>query len=186
MTIHNQETKSENELFIDNRGEFLNFYRELNVDPFVIKPSGRSSLQTYLHNFLSDQQLILVHNTYTSREDVSFCASLNRNGAIYWCMCPNANLYITGELPDLELYDSTRVVLGTDSLASNHQLSILSEMRILRLHFPDIRIEQLLGWATINGAKALQLDNILGSFERGKRPGLVICDATLSYCRRLL
>jgi len=56
----------------------------------------------------------------------------------------------------------------------------------LRQHFPGIRTEQLLGWATINGAKALQLDNILGSFERGKKPGLVICDATLSACGRLL
>ena len=186
MTIHNQETKSENELFIANRGEFLKFYRELNVDPFVIKPSGRSSLQTYLQKFLSDQQLILVHNTYTSGEDVSFCESLNRNGAIYWCLCPNANLYISGELPDPELFDPSRVVLGTDSLASNHQLSMLAEMRVLREHFPGIRIEQILGWATINGAKALQLDNILGSFERGKKPGLVLCDATLSACRRLL
>jgi len=186
MTIHNQETKSENELFIANRGEFLQFYKELNVDPFIIKPSGRSSLQTYLQKFLSDQQLILVHNTYTSIEDISFCASIKRNGAIYWCLCPNANMYITGELPDLELFDSSRVVLGTDSLASNHQLSILAEMRTLREHFPGIRTEQLLAWATINGARALQLDNILGSFERGKTPGLVICDATLSACERLL
>jgi len=186
MTIHNQETKSENELFFANRGEFINFYRELNVDPFIIKPSGRSSLQTYLQKFLSDQQLILGHNTYTSIEDVSYCTSFNRSSATYWCLCPNANLYITGELPDPALFDSSRVVLGTDSLASNHQLSLLAEMKVLRQHFPGIRTEQLLGWATINGAKALQLDNILGSFERGKKPGLVICDATLSACRRLL
>ncbi len=186
MTIHNQETRSENELFIANRGEFLQFYKELNVDPFVIKPSGRSSLQTYLPKFLIDQQLILVHNTYTSIEDVAFCDSVKRNGAIYWCLCPNANLYITGELPNLKLFDSSRVVLGTDSLASNHQLSILAEMRTLWEQFPGVGMEQLFGWATINGAKALQLDNILGSFERGKKPGLVVCDATLTDCRRLL
>ena len=186
MTIHNQETKSENELFIDNNGQFIQFYRELKIDPFIIKPSGKSSLQTYLKKFLPDQQLILVHNTYTSIEDISYCTSLNRNEAIYWCLCPNANLYINGELPDLDLFDESRVVLGTDSLASNHQLSILAEARVLRHHFPDIQIEQLLSFATINGAKALQLDNILGSFERGKKPGLVVCDATLSACRRLL
>ena len=186
MTIHNQETKSENELFIANQGEFLNFYKALNVDPFIIKASGRTSLQTYVQKFLSDQQLILVHNTYTSIEDVTFCESLSRNEPIYWCLCPNANLYITGELPDPELFDPSRLVLGTDSLASNHQLSILAEIKALRGHSPGIRTEQLLGWATINGAKALQLDDILGSFERGKKPGLVLCDATLSACRRLL
>ena len=32
MTIHNQETRSENELFIGKQGEFLQFYRELNID----------------------------------------------------------------------------------------------------------------------------------------------------------
>ena len=101
-------------------------------------------------------------------------------------MCPNANLYINGELPNLKLFDGASVVLGTDSLASNRQLSVLAEMRILRDRFPFISIETLLGWATINGAKALQLDNLLGSFEKGKNPGLVICEATLSACSRLL
>ena len=105
---------------------------------------------------------------------------------MYWCLCPNANLYINAALPDLELFDPSRVVLGTDSLASNHQLSILAEMRALRGHFPGITTERLLGWATFNGAKALQLDDILGSFERGKKPGLVICDETLTACKRLL
>ena len=186
MTIHNQETRWENELFIKNKGEFIQFYERLNIDPFIFKPSGKTSLQTYLERFLSDQQLILVHNTYTSIEDVLFCTSVNRNGDIYWCLCPHANLYINGELPDLSLFDPSRVVLGTDSLASNHQLSILAEMRVLRDHFPNIPTVDLLGWATINGAKALQLDHILGSFERGKKPGLVNCDATLSTCRRLL
>jgi cytosine/adenosine deaminase-related metal-dependent hydrolase len=143
-------------------------------------------LQTYLQKFLSDQQLILVHNTYTSIGDIAFCDLLKRKGSIFWCLCPNANLYITGELPDLNLFDTSQVVLGTDSLASNHQLSILAEMRVLYDRFPGVSIEHLFQWATINGAKALQLDDILGSFERGKKPGLVICDATLSACRRLL
>ena len=186
MTIHNQETKSENELFVANQGAFLQFFRELNIDPFIFKPSGKTSLQTYLNKFLSDQQLILVHNVYTSSEDISYCHSLNRKGKTFWCLCPNANLYIGGVLPDLALFTGSPVVLGTDSLASNHQLSILSEMRVIRDRFPFIGPETLFGWATINGARALQLDKLLGSFEPGKKPGLVVCEATLSACKRLL
>jgi hypothetical protein len=35
---------------------------------------------------------------------------------------------------------------------------------------------KLLGWATINGAKALQMDKGLGSFEKGKKPGIVLIE----------
>ena len=66
------------------------------------------------------------------------------------------------------------IVMGTDSLASNHQLSILEEIKTLQHHFPKLDLLQLLQWATINGAKALQLEEMLGSFEKGKRPGVVL------------
>jgi cytosine/adenosine deaminase-related metal-dependent hydrolase len=59
-------------------------------------------------------------------------------------------------------------------------------MRTIHAHFPLIGPEQLLKWATINGAKALQVDNIAGSFEKGKKPGVVLCDATFSESKRLL
>ncbi|MFX5714237.1 hypothetical protein ABTE40_21065, partial [Acinetobacter baumannii] len=60
------------------------------------------------------------------------------------------------------------------SLASNHQLSIKSEIKTLQQHFPHIPLEEILGWATINGARALQMDTTLVSFEKGKRPGWAV------------
>jgi cytosine/adenosine deaminase-related metal-dependent hydrolase len=68
------------------------------------------------------------------------------------------------------------IVLGTDSLASNHQLSILEEIKTLQQHFASIPLQTMLQWATINGAKALQTDATLGSFEKGKTPGIVHID----------
>lgn len=72
---------------------------------------------------------ILVHNVKTTQEEISMAASLNKN--LYWCLCVNANRYITGEVPDIQLYnnDDLNVVIGTDSLASNNQLSILEELK---------------------------------------------------------
>jgi cytosine/adenosine deaminase-related metal-dependent hydrolase len=78
------------------------------------------------------------------------------------------------------------IVFGTDSLASNQQLSILAEMQTIRRYFPSIPFEQLYQWATLNGAKALQMDNLLGSFERGKQPGVVLSSSDLSGSRRLM
>ena len=67
--------------------------------------------------------------------------------------------------------------MGTDSYASNHSLNMLDEIKKLQHESAfSISIAEILKWATINGAKALQMDGILGSFEKGKRPGIVLID----------
>jgi cytosine/adenosine deaminase-related metal-dependent hydrolase len=188
LTIHNQETLAEDEFFLYKKGDFLDLYSTLNIDISFFEASGTSSLQSYMPRFLSNQQVILVHNVHTSQQDLR----LLKNGQVkcraYFCLCPNANLYITGQLPNLELLmaEAADIVLGTDSLASNQQLSILAEMQTISRHFPSVPMEKLFGWATLNGAKALQMDNILGSFEAGKQPGVVLSNSDLSACRRLL
>lgn len=186
MTIHNQETEDENNLFLTKQGEFLKFYETFNIDSSFFRSSGKTSLQTYLSKFLPDQRVIMVHNVHTSEEDIYY--SQKSAAQLYWCFCPNANLYITGRLPNVDSFikQNCRIVLGTDSLASNHQLSITAEIKTIHAHFPLIDTEQILKWATINGAKALQVDNIAGSFEKGKKPGVVLCDATFSESKRLL
>lgn len=186
LTIHNQETVAENEWFIDKKGDFIDFYKKMNIDISFFEASGKSSLQSYLLKFLKNQSLILVHNVHTAEADLLFAKRSGKN--IAWCLCPNANLYIGGQLPAIDLFikHDCEIVLGTDSLASNHQLSILEEIRTIQRHFPDISTDQLLRWATINGAKALQIDKLLGSFEQGKQPGVVLCKNDLSSSRRLL
>jgi cytosine/adenosine deaminase-related metal-dependent hydrolase len=82
--------------------------------------------------------------------------------------------------------DQCEIVLGTDSLASNHQLSVLAEIKSIRQEFPSVPLQQLFNWATLNGAKALKADAALGSFEKGKKPGVVICEEDLGGCERLL
>lgn len=186
MTIHNQETEDENNLFLNKQGEFLKFYETFNIDSSFFRSSGKSSLQTYLSKFLPDQRVIMVHNVHTSEEDIYY--GQKSAAQLYWCFCPNANLYITGQLPNIDSFikQNCTIVLGTDSLASNHQLSITAEIKTIHDHFPLIDTVQLLKWATINGARALQVDNIAGSFEKGKKPGVVLCNATFTESKRLL
>lgn len=68
------------------------------------------------------------------------------------------------------------IVLGTDSLASNDELSILEEIKTLQNNFKQLKLTTLLQWATSNGARALQMDDRLGSFEKGKKPGVLLID----------
>ena len=72
----------------------------------------------------------------------------------------------------------SKIVLGTDSLASNHSLSMLDELKTIVHYFPTIPLAELLQWATLNGAKALQMDDTLGSFEKGKKPGVLLIENT--------
>jgi cytosine/adenosine deaminase-related metal-dependent hydrolase len=177
MTMHNQETKDENLWFFSKQGGFEKFYSALNINTQAFHAKGKSSLEHVLPFLDPAQKNILVHNVHTSAADLD--AAMNRFSAfderLYFCCCPNANQFISRQMPNLPLFlqKGVRLVLGTDSLASNHQLDLMSEMQTLQAHFPDLQLEMMLQWATINGAKALGIENKYGSFEKGKSPGVI-------------
>ena len=182
LTIHNQETAAENEFFEKGTGDFLRLYQQMSIDISFFKPTGKTSLQTWLPYFTKQQSIILVHNVTTSAADLEFIkpATNNEKQETFLCLCPNANLYISNTLPDVNMLmnHTDNIVLGTDSLASNNQLSILAEIKTLQQNFKEIELATLLKWATSNGAKALQMDDKLGSFEKGKQPGVILIDET--------
>lgn len=190
ITIHNQECADEDELFTNGSGRFLRFYESIGRKSMPLPVSGKSSIQTWLPYFNNGQTIIMVHNTYTPEEDIIFAneyAATNGLQLVY-CLCPNANLYIEEKLPPIDLFirHNCNIVLGTDSYGSNRQLSITSEMAAIHKHLPDIPIATLLQWATLNGAKALHWDNDLGSFEKGKKPGVVWLNKDFSEARRII
>jgi len=175
-TIHNQETAFEDDLFKNGTGDFLRMYGKMNLDNSFFTPTGKTSLQSYLPKMSTARQLLLVHNTFTSEADILFAQ--NGPAPINWCLCVNANQYIEQALPPIDLLrkNGCKIVLGTDSLASNHSLSILDEMKTISKHFTEIPMTEMLRWATINGAQALGMEAQLGSFEKGKLPGVVLIE----------
>lgn len=184
VSIHNQETSFEDELFLSNAGDFVRMYEMMKIDHSHFKPTGVSSLQSYFQKLAAAKNIILVHNTFTKEEDVLY---VNRVASIvdqeiFFCACINANLYIEDKVPPLDMLikNNCNVVLGTDSLASNHSLNILDEMKSITKHFPQVELKTLLQWATANGAAALQMNDVLGSFEPGKQPGVVLIDGLLN------
>lgn len=180
VSIHNQETKFEDEFFIHGTGDFQRMYQLMKIDNGHHIPTKRSSLQSYFDKITGAENIILVHNTFTKQEDVEYVRRKSSQPQTFFCLCVNANQYIEGVLPPIEMFrkNDCTVVLGTDSLASNWSLSILDEIKTIQKYFPQIPLEELLQWATINGAKALNMDDFLGSFEKGKKPGLVRINQT--------
>lgn len=74
----------------------------------------------------------------------------------------------------LELLRSqgAEICIGSDVLASNDGPSMLGEMKLLR----DVPLAELCKWATINGAKALGIDDEFGRIEVGRKCGLVLLE----------
>ena len=176
VSIHNQETPHENALF---RGESSDFHALFSQFGFTYPDSivtGKSSLQYFTENYPHRQRTVLVHNTMSTQEDVNH--ALTWNPATYWVSCPNANLYIENRLPNYQMLieNDAKVCLGTDSLSSNWQLSIWEEVKTLLRYQSSIPLSTALTWATSNGAVALGFEQELGSFEVGKKPGIVWID----------
>ncbi|MEY5044776.1 MAG: hypothetical protein RL713_1, partial [Bacteroidota bacterium] len=77
------------------------------------------------------------------------------------------------------------LTLGTDSYSSNWQLSIASEIKTIKERLPELPLDIILQWATINGAQALDRADDLGSFEKDKKPGVVLLDNNMKSKRLL-
>ena len=174
ISLHNQETPDENDFFKTKTGSFLGMYERTKVNLDFFKATGLSALQSVLPIFKKAHHGILVHNSFTSAEDIQAVHAAMDNA--FWCLCPNANQYIEQTMPPIELLRSknAKMVIGTDSYASNWSLSVLDELKTIQQHHPQIPLDEMLGWATLNGARALQMDKHLGSFEQGKKPGVVM------------
>jgi len=178
ISIHNQETLAEDELYQTKTGDFFRLYHHLNINTDFFQLNNKSSLQSYLSLLDKAKNILLIHNTFTNKEDIDFAVEQSKQTGqqIFWCLCANANLYIENKLPPVELLQKNycNIVLGTDSYSSNWSLSILDEMKTLQKSFSSISLKELLQWATINGAKALNIQDKFGSFEKGKQPGVLI------------
>lgn len=192
LSIHNQESEAENELFISKSGKIYDAFKNMGINTGLLRQTGLNSLQSTLPFLNLASKLLLVHNTFTSREDVKWAQEQMwsqeariknqeqkskiqdpRSEILYWCTCPNANMYIENKLPNYNYFieENVRVTIGTDSLASNWSLSVLDELKTIVKQYPEIPLQTLLLWATKNGADFLGFTQ-LGTIEKGKKPGL--------------
>jgi cytosine/adenosine deaminase-related metal-dependent hydrolase len=173
ISIHNQETESEDELFESKSGKLMETFLDFGLSMDGIMKTGKNALSSVFSDLQTKGPLLLVHNSYTNSEGMIW-ANDNREN-LFWCSCPSANLYIELRSPKVVdwLKAGAQVCLGTDSLASNHQLSILQEMELTKSRSPDISLEDLITMATYNGAKALGQQDHFGRLKTGTTPGII-------------
>ncbi|MDO9339623.1 MAG: amidohydrolase family protein [Bacteroidales bacterium] len=171
-SIHFMETYGEKAFLENHSGPFMTSYKLSGLITSGLE-TVKSHVDAVLNEITLSGNLILVHNTFADRETIK---KIKERKNLFWCLCPNSNIYIENEMPPLDLLieEDCEIVIGTDSLASNNKLSILEELKTLQLNFPAESIEELVRWATINGAKALGEEGRFGKIESGKKPGLLL------------
>jgi cytosine/adenosine deaminase-related metal-dependent hydrolase len=141
--------------------------------------TGESSLKYFLDRLSDakqgpyDEHILLVHNVCLLQSDIDAAKDVMKN--VYWAVCPLSNIFIHNALPPVPMMwaNELNVVIGTDSLSSNDDLDMVKEMYCLHENFPQVPMNEILVWASLNGARFLSKDDVLGSLTPGKRPGLV-------------
>ncbi|MEO6168767.1 MAG: amidohydrolase family protein [Chitinophagales bacterium] len=182
FSYHSQESEAESRFFKNASGDFKKVFEHFKLPLSIFIPTGKNSLQSVIDFFPADKKILFVHNTAADATDIALISE--QLPEAYFCFCPNANLYIENQLPQFSLFSnhSDRICIGTDSYASNHQLCILEEIKTIQQQHPSITTQQLLQWATLNGARFFDWDQQFGSLEPGKKPGLnLITQTTTSF-----
>ncbi|HNW56263.1 MAG TPA: amidohydrolase family protein [Bacteroidales bacterium] len=171
-SIHFMETEGEKQFLEDNTGPLSISYQHSGLIPPKLE-TVKNHVDAILNEITLNGNLILVHNTFADKNTIR---KIRERKNLFWCLCPNSNLYIENTLPPLDLLinEGCEIVVGTDSLASNTRLSIFEELKTLQSGFPSLTVEELVRWSTINGARALAEDDRFGKIEPGKKPGLLI------------
>jgi aminodeoxyfutalosine deaminase len=173
-SIHFMETRAEAIFLSDHTGPLIKSYENSGLLPDKIQAPA-NHITAVLDEVTSSGNLIFVHNTFAKPQIVR---EIRKRGNTFWCLCPGSNMYIEKKMPPVEMLmsEECEIVVGTDSLASNKNLSILSELKLISHHFPSVKLEEMIRWATVNGARALAEDENLGKIEKGKKPGLLLLE----------
>lgn len=192
-SIHFMETPSEVDYF-DKKGKMYDFVTADGMKPDFLHYGGHA--ERLIGSLPPDMPLILIHNTMITERQVDQLASYFHD--LTFVLCPRSNYFIERAYPPAMMLDrmGVRVAMGTDSLTSNHSLSMAAEIEWLAKSNPELPLATILRWATAGGADGLGMGDQIGRFEVGKRCGAVLLEGvdlklmrvgsqSLS-CRRLL
>jgi 5-methylthioadenosine/S-adenosylhomocysteine deaminase len=161
----------------ENKGE-VQMVREL---------TGLGNVAYFASMGLEGPRTVLAHCVHLTAREVSMLA---RSGT-HAVHCPGANLKLASGIADVPklLAAGVNVALGGDGAPCNNTLDAFHEMRLAgTLHLPRsgpraMPPAEVLAMATIRGAKALGLDDELGSLEPGKRADLAVVDLSGPHCQ---
>ncbi len=132
---------------------------------------GKTPVQHFASILPEKLNMAMAHSVHLTDEDMEIAAE-RHFAAVH---CPQSNLKLSSGIAKIEKMKNKGMIIGigTDGAASNNNLDMIEEMRtaalIGKLENPEhVSAQYTLEMATIEGAKALGIENETGSIEKGK------------------
>jgi cytosine/adenosine deaminase-related metal-dependent hydrolase len=173
LTTHLAESFEEMEMFHDASGPLYEFLKSIG------RPMNDCGSKTPLGLFLGAigeralPQCVVAHLNEVTESDFD---SLERSETRFHVVhSPRSHDYFKHSRFPFEKLRALgfNICLGTDSLASNENLSLFAEMRVFQKEFPGVPPQEILQMVTVNPARALRQENVLGRIRRGCRADLI-------------
>jgi cytosine/adenosine deaminase-related metal-dependent hydrolase len=166
LTTHLAESHEEMEMFRDASGALYQFMKGIGRE---MTDCGHDTPLGRFLGRLGEASLpswIIAHLNELTENDFDLLAQMRRKFPIVYC--PRSHAYFghpSFQFEKLQAHGSN-ICLGTDSLASNDDLSLFGEMRAFQKKFPNVSSEKIIEMVTVNPARALQKENAFGKIAR--------------------
>ncbi|PYJ40486.1 MAG: hypothetical protein DME86_12005 [Verrucomicrobia bacterium] len=196
FTTHIAESREEMEMFCEQSGPLFEFLKSLGrpmddcgantpLAAFLEKldpprseagsragPSRTGSVNRHCH------RLLIAHLNELAESDFDLLAKLPQAPSI--AHCPRSHAYFRHRPFVFERLNALglNICLGTDSLASNTDLSLFAEMREFRRVYARVPAEKILALVTVNAAKAIQAEDFLGRIHPGYQADMIAIPAS--------
>jgi len=180
LTTHLAESHEEMEMFRDASGPLYQFMKEIGRE--MTDCGDDTPLRRFLRHLgnASPAGWIIAHLNELTESDFDLLREMRHKFSI--AHCPRSHAYFGHVAFQFERLQRLgfNLCLGTDSLASNDDLSLFAEMRAFQKEFPDVPPEKILEMVTVNPARALRRENKLGKIERGFLADMIALPFTTS------
>ncbi len=165
LAMHLAETREERELLERGTGPLVELLRDLGTwDPATAR---QMSIEHCIAGIAQAPRALLVHGNYLTSGEMDQVARHPNLSVVY---CPRTHGYFRHDPYPLASLRrrNVRVCVGTDSRASNPDLSLWKELQFVAARFPELDANEILAMGTCLAAEAIGVADELGSLQTGR------------------
>lgn len=161
VAMHLAESPDERDLLFGGGGPFAESLGALGIDVASAFPRPEADYQTLIEQLAAAPSALLIHGNDLNEQEIQRIAAWPQLSVVY---CPRTHHFFQHKKHPIDRLwrAGVRVLLGTDSKASNPDLSVWSELGHLWKHRPDLDPMKVLAAATLDAA------DVLGISDKGR------------------